>query len=216
MSNYKGADMNIYEKLTCVQVKLKTPKDKTNDFGHYKYRNLESIMEQLKPLLLEYKLNLTLQDFVENIGNRYYVRSVAILRDIEKPDDIIQTQSFAREAESKKGMDESQVTGACHSYAGKYCLGSLFLCDDTADADSMNNKEPEPPKKLEPVKTPVTEKQKKTLRNKMVENGLSESEQVIFYKWVNPINDKEGTDFISKFDNMLANWQASQKSERGN
>jgi hypothetical protein len=45
---------------------------------------------------------------------------------------------FAREAETKKGMDESQITGAASSYARKYALNGLFAIDDTKDADFSN------------------------------------------------------------------------------
>lgn len=125
------------EKLTKalgeIQYKLKAPKGQTNSFGHYNYRSCEDILEAVKPLLHEAGLTLTLTDDVVAVGNRIYVKSVAAITD---GNDTICNSAFAREAESKKGMDDSQVTGTASSYARKYALNGLFCIDDTKDADT--------------------------------------------------------------------------------
>ena len=125
------------EKLTKalgeVQFKLKAPKGQTNSFGHYNYRSCEDILEAVKPLLHEAGLTLTLTDDVVAVGNRIYVKSVATITD---GNDTICNSAFAREAESKKGMDDSQITGTASSYARKYALNGLFCIDDTRDADT--------------------------------------------------------------------------------
>jgi len=46
---------------------------------------------------------------------------------------------LAREEETKKGMDGSQITGAASSYARKYALNGLFAIDDTKDSDATND-----------------------------------------------------------------------------
>lgn len=125
------------EKLTKalgeVQYKLKAPKGQINNFGHYNYRSCEDILEAVKPLLHEAGLTLTLSDDVIAVGNRVYVKATATVTD---GTDSVSNTAFAREAESKKGMDDSQVTGTASSYARKYALNGLFCIDDTKDADT--------------------------------------------------------------------------------
>lgn len=128
--------MEILKKLQSVQKELKAPKGQRNNFGNYSYRSCEDILEAVKPILAKQGLTLMLKDEVVNIGERYYVKATARL---EIGEEVIETHAYAREAESKKGMDESQITGACSSYARKYALNGLFLIDDTKDADTMDN-----------------------------------------------------------------------------
>lgn len=129
--------MNIYEKLQTIQTKLKAPKSQRNNFGNYNYRNCEDILEAVKPLLAEVKAALTITDEIVVIGDRYYVKATATLYDAEECSTLTNT-AYAREEESKKGMDGSQVTGASSSYARKYALNGLFAIDDTKDSDTTN------------------------------------------------------------------------------
>ena len=132
--------MNIYEKLLNIQTELKAPKGQTNKFGGYKYRSCEDILEAVKPLCKKNKATLILSDSLENYGDRYYIKATATLLstefDKEGRLESIGNSAFAREAESKKGMDESQITGTASSYARKYALNGLFNIDDTKDADT--------------------------------------------------------------------------------
>ena len=129
--------MNIHEKLLSIQQELKAPKTQTNTFGGFNYRSCEDILEAVKPLLKLYNCNLLLTDEVVNVGARYYVKATAKLIDVEaKEETTITNTAFAREAESKPKMDDSQVTGTASSYARKYALNGLFLIDDTKDADT--------------------------------------------------------------------------------
>ena len=127
--------MNIYEKLMNIQQELKAPKCQYNSFGKYKYRSCEDILESVKPLLEKYKATIILTDKLEQIGERYYIRAMAILFDTESYNSIENT-AYAREEETKKGMDGSQITGTSSSYARKYALNGLLLIDDTKDADT--------------------------------------------------------------------------------
>lgn len=127
--------MNIQEKLTTIQLDLKAPKSKRNNFGNYNYRSCEDILEAVKPLLAANMCSLTLDDDVLCIGDRVYVKATATLTD-HAEGATISTHAFAREAETKKGMDESQITGTASSYARKYALNGLFAIDDTKDADT--------------------------------------------------------------------------------
>ncbi|WDD89083.1 ERF family protein [Fusobacterium nucleatum] len=130
--------MNIYEKLLNVQTELKAPKGQFNAFGKYKYRSCEDILEALKPVLNKYKLTFFINDEIVEVNNRNYVKAIITIINIEKPDEQIQTSALAREEETKKGMDGSQITGASSSYARKYALNGMFMIDDTKDSDSTN------------------------------------------------------------------------------
>lgn len=137
--------MNIYEKLSNIQNELKCNKNQYNKFGGYKYRSCEDILEAVKPICKKYNTVLVLSDTLVNIGERYYIQATARLIDIEKPSEMedicISNTAYAREEESKKGMDGSQITGTASSYARKYALNGLFNIDDTKDADTNEYKE---------------------------------------------------------------------------
>lgn len=119
--------------LTQIQNELKAPKSQYNDFGHYKYRNAEDIEQALKPLLAKYGATLTIDEDVRMVGERIYFVETARYKDQEQE---VSVQGWAREAQNKKGMDDSQISGATSSYAVKYALAKLFLIDDTQDTDS--------------------------------------------------------------------------------
>jgi len=132
-------EKTINDALLDIQARLKVPKGQTNNFGHYKYRSAEDILEAVKPLLKENGCFLTISDDIVMVGSRIYVKATITL---SKNGETIHTTAFARESESKSGMDASQITGAASSYARKYALNGLFCIDDTKDADALNtNKE---------------------------------------------------------------------------
>lgn len=128
--------MSVYEKLIAVQSELKAPKNQRNSFGNYNYRSCEDILEALKPILAEHKATVFISDNPSVRENLWtYIESTATFVDIETGESVRVT-AYAREAEMKKGMDVSQVTGSASSYARKYALNGLFLIDDTKDADT--------------------------------------------------------------------------------
>ena len=127
--------MGINEKLMRIQTHIKAPKNLYNKFGEYYYRNAESICEAVKPFLEQEKCTLQLGDEIVLVGDRFYVKATAVLQDCES-DECVVVSAYAREAESKPKMDNSQVTGSCSSYARKYALNGMFLLDDTKDADT--------------------------------------------------------------------------------
>lgn len=124
------------KELRSIQRDLKAPKWQKNTFWNYKYRSCEDILEAVKPLLSELECVITLSDAVENIGNYNYIKATATIT-WEK--ESFSVTAYAREADTKKWMDSSQITWATSSYARKYALNWLFAIDDTKDADSMNN-----------------------------------------------------------------------------
>ena len=144
----------VYQKLAEIQEGLKVPKGQRNNFGKYNYRKAEDVLQAAKPLL-DGGIIL-LNDELVMIGERYYVKATA---SFTYNGETISTDGFARESLTKKGMDDSQVTGATSSYSRKYALNGLLAIDNTDDADSMDNTappakpapKPKPPAKKAPV-----------------------------------------------------------------
>lgn len=162
----------IYQKLNMVQSKMKAPKNLFNSFGKYKYRNAESILEAFKPYGKELGLVLMLNDSVEQIGDRVYIKATATLIDIED-NSRTEVSAYAREPMSKKGMDDSQVSGATSSYARKYCLNGLFLLDDTKDADTDEYRtQAENQYKAQSKPNKLTDVQVQSLINVVTKKGL--------------------------------------------
>lgn len=121
------------ENLIKIQSELKAPKGQYNSFGKYRYRSAEDILEAVKPLCAKYNCQLTLSDELQSIGERYYVKATVSITDGKE---TVSVSAYAREEETKKGMDGSQITGTASSYARKYALNGLFCIDDTKDADT--------------------------------------------------------------------------------
>lgn len=132
--------ISIFSKLLSIQNELKAPKNQYNKFGKYNYRSCEDILEAIKPLCLKYGAVLLVDDYVEQVGERFYIKAKASLIDIETEQEIYAC-AYARESENKKGMDSAQVTGATSSYARKYALNGLFCIDDTKDVDTQEYQE---------------------------------------------------------------------------
>lgn len=139
--------------LNEIQQKLKVPKNQFNAFGKYNYRNAEDILEAVKPLLGD--AELTLSDEVVQVGQFNYVKATARLKygDGINGGIVREAVGWAREPVERKGMDDSQITGAASSYARKYALNGLFCIDDTKDADNHDNRENAP---VAPKNTPRT------------------------------------------------------------
>lgn len=137
----------MHDKLMKIQSELKAPKGQFNNFGKYKYRSCEDILEAVKPLLKQEGLVLTLSDEMVCVGNRNYVKATvnlwenfdSVKSEPELAKKCITVTAYAREEENKKGMDGSQITGAASSYARKYALNGLFLIDDAKDSDATND-----------------------------------------------------------------------------
>lgn len=191
--------MNIYEKLSNIQNELKCNKGQYNNFGGYKYRSCEDILEAVKPICKKYKTTLVLADKLENIGERYYIKAMAELIDCEGEENkSICNTAYAREEESKKGMDGSQITGTASSYARKYALNGLFNIDDTKDADTdeyqkqINQDE-------QKINKPKVEALKKSIENnKLAEdfvqnalnnNGFEKIEDITNNKYLDVVNE---------------------------
>ena len=119
--------------LIAIQNELKAPKSRFNKFGGFNYRSCEDILEAVKPLCQKHECLLLLSDTAVNIGDRYYIQATATLT---TPEHRFEVSAYAREDESKKGMDGSQISGTASSYARKYALNGLFNIDDTKDADT--------------------------------------------------------------------------------
>lgn len=159
----------LNQRVGDIQHKLKAPKGQYNSFGKYNYRSCEDILEGVKPLLKEHNLALLIDDEIVQIGERYYVKATAKITDGRE---IVSATAYAREPDTKKGMDESQITGATSSYARKYALNALLCIDDTKDADTMDNS------KKPAQQTQETVYNWQTLKARATQGGISEEELV--------------------------------------
>lgn len=177
-------------KLTEIQAELNAPKKQFNKFGNYAYRSCEDIVEAVKPLLKKHNADLFLSDEIEVKGDRYYVKATATFK---CGDEVVVATASARESETRKGMDDSQITGAASSYARKYALNGLFLIDDNKDADSNEARyESEGRAKSAPAQS-VSEEQKEEMK-----------------KW------KDGTFTKEELDKFKADWGKPGLAERFN
>ena len=168
--------MNIYEKLSNIQAELKAPKGQFNKFGNYRYRSCEDILEAVKPICKKHNTVLVISDELKNIGDRYYIEATAKLIDVENENQSASNTAYAREEESKKGMDASQITGTASSYARKYALNGLFNIDDTKDADTNEYKEQI--ENQEVVESTIDKTKIEALNKAFTNKGLTQ-EQVI-------------------------------------
>ena len=178
---------SILTKLSKIQTEMKAPKNLFNKYGNYNYRNAESILEAFKPFAIKYDVTLTVEDTIEPVMERIYVRAIAKIYDNETGN-YVSVSSYAREEETKKGMDACQITGAASSYARKYCLNGLFLLDDTKDEDSDEcktykdnkieaGKAKAPSSKSSLPKSPmITKSRLDSLRKGLAQAGISEEQ----------------------------------------
>lgn len=193
--------MNLREKLSKIQQEIKAPKNLYNFFGKYKYRNAEGILEAFKPYEGKYNVALMLEDSITIVSDRIYVTATAKLLDTES-DDVMQSAASAREPLLKKGMDDSQITGAASSYARKYALNGLLLLDDTKDADTDEYKT-ELEEKAKTVKA-ITKKEAalvKTLIEKHSNKGMKE-EKILSTYGIKSFEDMTSDQYVD-FNNKI-------------
>lgn len=214
--------------LQKIQNELKAPKNQFNKFGGYNYRNAEDIQESLKPILAKYGHSLTIADEIVQVGNRIYIKALVRLLN-PSLEEIAATTAYAREPESRKGMDEAQVTGATSSYARKYALGGMFLLDDTKDADSMESpapktqpKPPTKPSESKPnAKTPMQEYLDSMAKAKAFLSKLTGSDDIYYsalkyfdIAHANELKDPARQDELLKQLRTFASNQKEAKNEQ--
>lgn len=120
-----------------IQQNLNAPKNLYNKFGGYSYRSCESILVALKPLLAKHKAIIYFTERTVEQNGWHYIEATACLR-ADGKEEVFKTTGYAREDESRKGMDASQITGSASSYARKYALNAMFAIDDVKDSDATN------------------------------------------------------------------------------
>lgn len=119
--------------LRKIQLELKAPKSKYNEYGKFHYRSCEDILEAVKPLLEKYSCDMVITDDVHDIAGIPVITAKVVFKDADG--NVTEVKAHAG-VEAKKGMDASQTFGASSTYARKYALNGLFLIDDNKDADS--------------------------------------------------------------------------------
>lgn len=190
----------LTQRVGDIQHKLKAPKGQYNSFGKYNYRSCEDILEGVKPLLKEHNLALLIDDEIVQIGERYYVKATAKITDGRE---CVSATAYAREPDTKKGMDESQITGATSSYARKYALNALLCIDDTKDADTMDNS-----------KKPVQQTQEtvynwQTLKARATQGGISEDDLVHYV--TETLKIKKPSELTQEHYQQAFNWVNAQR-----
>jgi hypothetical protein len=175
---------SVLKKLFEIQQELKVPKNQRNTFGNYNFRNCEDIMEASKPICKKYNCLLTCSDEVIYVGERYYIRATATLFDLDS-NESISTNAEAREEETKKGMDASQITGASSSYARKYALNGLLQLDDNKDADTTEYQKQNNVAKKTTNQEMITEEQIKLIH--VLFGKIEKSENQIFKNFENMV-----------------------------
>lgn len=190
----------LTQRVGDIQHKLKAPKGQYNSFGKYNYRSCEDILEGVKPLLKEHNLSLLIDDEIVQIGERYYVKATAKITDGRE---IVSATAYAREPDTKKGMDESQITGATSSYARKYALNALLCIDDTKDADTMDNS-----------KKPVQQTQEtvynwQTLKARATQGGIGEDDLVHYV--TETLKVKKPSELTQEHYQQAFNWVNAQR-----
>nr|DAK58676.1 MAG TPA: ERF superfamily protein [Caudoviricetes sp.] len=190
----------LNQRVGDIQHKLKAPKGQYNSFGKYNYRSCEDILEGVKPLLKEHNLALLIDDEIVQIGERYYVKATAKITDGRE---CVSATAYAREPDTKKGMDESQITGATSSYARKYALNALLCIDDTKDADTMDNS-----------KKPVQQTQEtvynwQTLKARATQGGISEDDLVRYV--TETLKVKKPSELTQEHYQQSFNWVNAQR-----
>ena len=201
--------MGVTSKLTEIQTKLKAPKNLYNSFGEYSYRNAEGILDAVKPFLAMTNTCVTLSDEIKMVGDRYYVESTVEFIDNETGD-VVRVKASAREAEEKKKMDVSQLTGTASSYARKYALQGLFALDDTKDADTDEyHKQTEPTERAvasveapKPVELPniLSDTEVMVIRTLAQQKNVSEETILASYKVtdLHQLNNKQYTSLMQR------------------
>jgi len=110
-------------------------KSRYNKFSGFYYRTLDDLLGMLRPLCNEEGLSITMSDEVRQVGDRFYVASTCT---VSGGGESLSATGWAREPQSKKGFDESQLTGSASTYAAKVAVARLFaVSDHSEDPDAM-------------------------------------------------------------------------------
>ena len=175
---------SVLKKLSIIQLELKVPKNQRNSFGNYNFRSCEDIMEASKPICSKHNCLLLCTDEIVYVGERYYIKATATLYDLDSNESISVTAE-AREEETKKGMDASQITGSSSSYARKYALSGLLQLDDNKDADTMEYQKQQKLSQKENKIEMITEDQVKLIH--VLFGKIENSEKQIFKNFENSV-----------------------------
>ena len=129
--------MTINQKLATIQTEFKSKKSRFNSFGKYYFRSAEDILEAIKPFLLKYGVTVTVNEKLIVSEPTPVIKTTATIHDEKGM--RISTSAIVGVDLMQKGMQTPQQFGSASSYGKKYALGNLFLIDDTADSDAVND-----------------------------------------------------------------------------
>lgn len=187
---------DIYIKLVKIQAAASVPKNRSNEFGGFNYRNAEDILKEVKPLCEKEGLALILSDEIQEVAGRHYVKATARLTNGQ---DNVMVSAFAREAESRPKMDVGQLTGAASSYARKYALNGLFGLDDGKDLDALP---PQKQEKTESVKDILQQVAARAKSENVPMTQISDYIKNMFGKTSKDLSISEAKELLASFDNL--------------
>lgn len=196
-------------RIVLLQNELYAPKNQFNKFGGYRYRNCEDIYNAVKPLLQKYLMTLRMTDNIVLIGDRYYVVTNAILEDAMS-NEVVSNTAYAREEETKKGQDGSQITGASSSYARKYALNGLFLIDDVKDSDTTNT-ETKVPFKNEDI---MKENKYRSWLDDFFYRHPDRKVKFLNYYRINTLDELDGVLTLKEIDNIISKLRKEEEENK--
>lgn len=199
--------LSFKRRLVELQNELYAPKNQFNKFGGYAYRNCEDIYNAVKPLLKKYLMTLRMTDKIEYIEGRFYVVTTALLEDTLSQETLSNT-AYAREEETKKGQDGSQITGASSSYARKYALNGLFLIDDVKDSDTTNT-ETKVPFKNEDI---MKENKYRSWLDDFFYRHPDRKVKFLNYYRINTLDELDGVLTLKEIDNIISKLRKEEES----
>lgn len=213
------------EKLFNIQQELKSSKDNYNEFGKFNYRNLESILADLKPILKKYNCIITFNDEIVNVGASNYIKSKVTLTDIDSGESF-SVDGWAREDENKAGMSNGQMTGCASSYSRKYGICGLFAINEEKDLDALDNRPTQSKKQPTNFKETYKQTQQNDLEwqdetkdnltvltdycSQVTANGFDRSEVGKFFRFYkDKCNEWRGT---FQVDKLFSAWMSKAKA----
>jgi hypothetical protein len=129
-------DMNIYQKISIMQERIKVNKSARNNFADFNYRTIQDIFSEIKPLLKE--LGLIISFGGGKLNEDKYTLGIIVI-DINNPDNRIDETGEIYIDRTKSKMDLSQKVLSAKTFLKKSLLEDLLLICEDDDPDSHDN-----------------------------------------------------------------------------
>ncbi|MGL4525030.1 MAG: ERF family protein [Spirochaetia bacterium] len=179
--------------MTLVEIQKSLHVKKNGDAVRYKYRTIEDIYAQLKPMLNE---NLKIDTKITEIGHGVILTATVAYGESS-------SSAHVKVNLEPKGMGVEQAFGSATTYAVRYALCNLFLIDNGEDVDK------EQPKSTKGgVHGEVLKEQPKGLKAELNElmnaKEMSDEEKREFWE-----KHKDEPHLLGKFELLYRVWRGS-------